>query len=312
MANLQVSWNGSTADWSTSADWSSGVVPNDSGTDATLAGTGGYTVTISTAESFTVGSLAITDRSAALQIAGGHLMATGMTSVAGDFELQFGASATLSGALTVTGSLNIDSTTAGTTTGSNLTVGGDLTNSGTIDIGTGGGGPYGDMGGGGIVSVSGTLANSGLLNIFDSSATATVVTAAALVDTGTINLNGDARGDGTGAAELIVTGSGTAGSSVGLNTGTISSNRNGVAVGGGLLVSQLLFPYTAPIVGLDFELVKPRGWWRGAAAKSGKPNVDRDGPETGRCRAVKGGCVTTVLPRAQRTNLSDNNTPKWL
>ena len=123
---------------------------------------------------------------------------TGLTSVAGDFELQRGAAMTLSGGLAVGGSLNID--TIGVAAGSQLGVGGDLTNSGTVNVGTGF-----NRDGGSTLTISGNLVNSGTLNIHDDTANATVVTASALTTVGTINLVGDEFGNGTGAAELILT-----------------------------------------------------------------------------------------------------------
>ena len=123
---------------------------------------------------------------------------TGLTSVAGDFELQRGAAMTLSGGLAVGGSLNID--TIGVAAGSQLGVSGDLTNSGTVNVGTGF-----NRDGGSTLTISGNLANSGTLNIHDDTANATVVTANALTTVGTINLVGDEFGNGTGAAELILT-----------------------------------------------------------------------------------------------------------
>jgi Tfp pilus assembly major pilin PilA len=123
---------------------------------------------------------------------------TGLTSVAGDFELQRGAAMTLSGGLTLGGSLNID--TIGGAAGSQLGVSGDLTNSGTVNVGTGF-----NRDGGSTVTISGNLLNSGTLNIHDDTANATVVTANALTTVGTINLVGDEFDDGTGAAELILT-----------------------------------------------------------------------------------------------------------
>ena len=123
---------------------------------------------------------------------------TGLSNVAGDFELQHGAALSLSGGLTVSGSLNVD--TDSNSSASKLGVGGDLTNSGTVNIGTGFAGD-----GGSTVTISGNLNNSGTLNIHDDTATATVVTANALTAVGTINLVGDEFGHGSGAAELILT-----------------------------------------------------------------------------------------------------------
>ena len=79
-------------------------------------------------------------------------------------------------------------------------MGGDLTNSGTVNVGTGF-----DRDGGSTLTISGNLVNSGTLNIHDDTANATVVTANALTTVGTINLVGDEFGNGTGAAELILT-----------------------------------------------------------------------------------------------------------
>src|SRR5262249_31679386 len=59
---------------------------------------------------------------------------TSLTSVAGDFEVQFGDAVALAGSLAVTGTVNID-TQPFNSVGSSLDIGGDLDNSGTITIG---------------------------------------------------------------------------------------------------------------------------------------------------------------------------------
>jgi autotransporter passenger strand-loop-strand repeat protein len=129
---------------------------------------------------------------------GSNSALTGLSSVAGDFELQYGAALSLSGGLTVGGSLNID--TNGGASGSTLNVAGDLTNNGTVNVGTGF-----NRDGGSTVTITGNLNNSGTLNIHDDTASATVVTARALTTVGPVNLVGDEFGDGAGAAELILT-----------------------------------------------------------------------------------------------------------
>src|SRR5579863_8319428 len=181
MANLQVTWNGATADWNTAADWSNGVVPNDSGTDATLGGTGGYTVTISAGEAFAVGSLAITDGSAALHLAGGHLTATGTVSNAGQLQVQGGASLTTTGDLSNSGGLYLDN---GGTGGSSLTIGGTLSNSNFVQVGQG--------------SLAATLtaqglSNTGRIDIDGGSAAQAVLDIAAAAPStwsGTLNVSG--------------------------------------------------------------------------------------------------------------------------
>ena len=116
---------------------------------------------------------------------------TALFSIAGDFELQGGASVALSDALAVTGSLNID--TRGNDSGSGLSVAGSLSNLNSVNIGTGG------NDGGSTVSISGALNNSGTFNVAaDRVTTPTTVSAATLDNTGTLNLSG------TNGAEAIV------------------------------------------------------------------------------------------------------------
>ena len=134
---------------------------------------------------------------------------TGLDSVAGTFELDYGAAVSLSGGLTVTGTLNLD-TNNENDENSSLAVAGDLTNSGTINIADSSG-----LQGGESVTIAGALDNTGTIDIDDDTASATVVTAATLsANGGSINLVGDHYGHGSGAAELIVT-SGAAPSTLG-------------------------------------------------------------------------------------------------
>ena len=107
---------------------------------------------------------------------------TGLTSDAGDFELQYGATVGLSGDLTVTGALNVDTqTNYGDTPsgGSSLTIVGTLTNSGGVNIG-------------------GAFFGVGL-----DTATSTV-SAAALDNTGAINLFGNSTAGDTKQAVLDI------------------------------------------------------------------------------------------------------------
>jgi hypothetical protein len=63
-------WNGSSADWSTAADWSNGAPPG-TGDDAVIGGTSTYTVTISASE--VANSLTIDDANATVELNGGTL-----------------------------------------------------------------------------------------------------------------------------------------------------------------------------------------------------------------------------------------------
>ena len=101
------SWNGTTADWSTPADWSDNVVPDDTLTDATLGGVGAYTVTIGQGETFTTGAVLLDDANATLTIIGA-LDPTMLTVDAGSLTvgglIQGGAGTlTVSGAATFSG-----------------------------------------------------------------------------------------------------------------------------------------------------------------------------------------------------------------
>jgi hypothetical protein len=73
--------------------------------------------------------------------------------VAGDFEVQNGASVALAAGLTVTGTLGVDARAGNF--GSTLSIGGDLSNTGTVTVG------QGYDAGGSTVSIAGTLNNSG-------------------------------------------------------------------------------------------------------------------------------------------------------
>ena len=105
-----------------------------------------------------------------------------MTTVEGDFELQYGAAVALTGSLTVTGSINLDTQTdygdnfAG---GSDLAIAGTLQNGGTISIG-------GSFFFGSFLSATSTLS------------------AAQLNNTGTINLTGNQNTGTTQQAVLNI------------------------------------------------------------------------------------------------------------
>ena len=105
-----VSWIGGSADWNTPADWSSGVVPNSASDAVVLPGSSAYTVSIKAGESFTVGSVLISDPAAALTLTGPALTVTG----------------------TITDSGTVDVTSGGTVTAAAVSVSGTLINAGTV------------------------------------------------------------------------------------------------------------------------------------------------------------------------------------
>jgi hypothetical protein len=212
-----IKWITGNGSWTTASKWNTGTVPGSSD-DAVIDASGSYTVTLSVP--ITVNSIAISDSSATLAVN------------------DSGQTETILGSLTNSSSLNID--TGGNSFGTKLSVGGDLSNSGTVNIGTGFA-----RDGGSTVTITGNLINSGTLNIHDDTATATVVTASALSNTGTINLVGDEFGGGTGNAELILT-SGAAPSTLSttitLSGPSLLRFANGgissIAAGGELIVSS--------------------------------------------------------------------------
>ncbi len=127
---------------------------------------------------------------------------TGITAVVGTLELQNGAALVLTGGLDVSGAVWLDGPYNNSRmTGSTLSVAGDLTNSGTVALAWGVARGSGADG----LTITGTLNNSGLFDLADDNAAPSTVTAAALVDTGTINISGDQDGDGTGEAVLNIT-----------------------------------------------------------------------------------------------------------
>src|SRR5579863_5025994 len=197
------------ADSSGAADLilSAGVAPGTLSTTITLVGpsllefASGQIGTIASAGKLEVGNL-----SAFVADGGGttsNSALVGLTTVAGDFEVQNGAVVSPSGSLAVTGTLDVD------TVGSLgvLSVGGGLSNSGLVQVGN----LAFSGAGGGTLSVAGTLTNSGTLDIYNDSATTSKVTAVDLTNTGTVNL----RADSSGAADLIL--------SAGVAPGTLST-----------------------------------------------------------------------------------------
>ncbi|HVH74502.1 MAG TPA: hypothetical protein VM755_06265 [Stellaceae bacterium] len=259
-----VSWAGSVSgNWTLDpGDWSSGNVPQ-AGDDVDISVGGAYTVTI-TAQINAINSLTIGDTSAILEILdpGATQSITGSLSNSGTVELVSSSTLSVGGSLDNTGTLAIDDNSS--STGSFLSVAGDLTNSGQIRIGavdTSNGQIGGDS-----LSVSGTLANTGVIDIYDNSAVAMVVTVGSLAATGgQINLIGDRFGGGAGAAELIVNGGATVSANVSIGshavldvtgifdetggtttvTGTLSAA--GVDVTGGRLVLDSALAGSLPI-----------------------------------------------------------------
>ena len=204
---------------------------------------------------------------------GSNSALTGLSSVSGDFELQFGAALSLTGGLTVGGSLNIDTNNGGST-GSSLSVGGDLSNSGTVSIGTGF-----RSDGGSTLTITGNLSNSGTLNIHDDTATATVVTASTLTNSGTINLLGDEFGDGTGKAELDVNGAASSSGTISIGSHAELSVTGGNAytqTGGTTTVTGTLAAATINVNGglLDFTAALSPGSGTGDINIGGNGTVE--------------------------------------
>jgi hypothetical protein len=140
------------------------------------------------------GSFFINGSSTTLIIGGGF-------TIGDDVDLENGATVIVAGTLVNGGTLEMDALPFDI--GGELVVDGGLVNSGTIQLGNA---DYpGYPGGDSTLTVSGTLADSGTLDIYEDVASATVVSAGSLAGGGAINLNGF----GAGAVELIV-GSGAA------------------------------------------------------------------------------------------------------
>src|SRR5205085_2354347 len=89
------------------------------------------------------------------------------------------------------------------TSPSRLSVAGDLvvSSGGLVNIAT-----DGFRAGGGTLGVTGTIVNGGAISIYnDTTVSATVVSAADLTGSGSVTLWGNRFGDGSAAAELILT-----------------------------------------------------------------------------------------------------------
>ena len=198
--NFTCSWNNGTANWATSADWSScnGTFPdNVSGNtyDATIS-SGDPTLTTAV----TIGSVVVNS--------------PGQWDLAGP-----SGSATLTGTLANTGSVNLDF--FGNQGGSSLSVGGTLTNtsSGTVQIGTSGG----SLSATSTLSAAG-LSNSGTIDLFGNASNpanqANLTVTGPASNSGTVNI--------LSAGNLSVTGGGntyaqTAGTTNILAGGTLSA-----------------------------------------------------------------------------------------
>ena len=154
MPVVTATWNGATADWNTPADWSDGIVPNDTNTDVFLVGSGAYKISITSADpSFTVGALLLSDTGGVLSIGGtASLTVTGGFTNSGAVELSDIASLTLASGFTNSGGFRLDGQ-------SSLTVTGGFTNNtgATLYVDT----LSGDGGGG--LKIGGTLANTGVV-----------------------------------------------------------------------------------------------------------------------------------------------------
>jgi hypothetical protein len=87
------SWNGGNGDWGDAPDWTPNSVPNDTEAVVNITASGAYTVTISTGESFKVGSMTIGDTRAVLEL-------EGILSVAGN-SANYGTLTQTGGDLTV-------------------------------------------------------------------------------------------------------------------------------------------------------------------------------------------------------------------
>ncbi|MBV9825663.1 MAG: hypothetical protein JO001_08310, partial [Alphaproteobacteria bacterium] len=178
MPTTTETWNGSTADWNTANDWSDHIVPNDSSTNATLGGSGGYTVSIATGESFTTGTVLLDNASATLAVSG-TLDPTVLTVQAGLFSVSRGTLA-VGGASTNSGYLELENAAA-------ATFGGNFANSGNLYVDNDNGS------GGSTLTVSGTLTSSDYLQIGNGNLSASsTVTATALTNSGAIHLYGSA------------------------------------------------------------------------------------------------------------------------
>ena len=176
-----ISWKSPVSDnWSVAADWSTDSVPGN-GDDATLGGTSGYTVAI-TSPFTTVNSIAIPSGSVTLTIE--------------DVE------ATLTtGDITNAGAIDIDNNGTG---GSDLTIGGTLGNTHELQIGDGG------------ISIATTvsaqaLSNTGQIDIEGGptvQAALDIAAAAPTAWTGTLNISGDGLLEfgGTGNIATIASG----------------------------------------------------------------------------------------------------------
>jgi len=211
-ANFTCGWNGATANWQTSADWSNcnGAFPNNGGGntfDASLTAAGTYTVTLST--TVTVGSVTINNSAATLAISNGTLGLTGTLNVAAGSVLLNGGTIS-GGTLATSGGGTIQN--VGTAALQNLTNNGTfLGNNGTV------------------TTLAGTITNNGTINVNSTSANTFLQLTAntSLAGTGTVALSGPLAFINQQSANLTLT-----------NVGNTIQGRGQIGNDGLTLVNQ--------------------------------------------------------------------------
>src|SRR5579883_1712288 len=242
-ANFTCSWTDSNANWTTAGDWSNcnGTSPNNGAGntyDVTISNGGAPQLT----SAITIGNVTITN--SAWDLVGSPASANltgGVTNNGGTVNLSNGATLTTTTDFSnSSGNLEVD--LFGGQGGSTLNVGGTLTNSNTVDIGNTG------LSSATTVTAA-ALSNTGTINLTGNTSSATQATlnvagaagfGTAGHVTGAVNLQGDALLEfGSGALTNIdSTGSlrlNGAGSRVSIGPGTTNSALSGLASNAGIL-----------------------------------------------------------------------------
>ena len=212
-------WNGSTADWYTSADWSSGIPTNASdvvinvGEPELLSGDAGFTVA-----SITIGGgeLLVNDPFQTQSVLGDVGIASGSAEVDAG-SLTIGGNTTVSGVLNLlnayTQSTGLQNNSTSFSTSGNLSI----TSSGVVNVGTG------FNLGSASLTIGGNLSNAGSLNIsgINSPGSSPVKVDGEIFNTGTIVIqtHGGVRGSLTSAGTVTTSGTLIVGTAIGESDG---------------------------------------------------------------------------------------------
>lgn len=222
-AQTPVQWNGGAGNWSNAADWSTGVVPNDSGTNLFNVTIGNAPTadsvtldTSATVDGLTVGDLATLSATSAVNLTAATLVNNST------LDFTFGGALSASGTATNSGLINLSGRSTGSFAG--------LDNSGTVELGA--------TGLAGSLNVSGTFGNRAgatLLLANDSTAsinaltnlgTVTVDSGSSLILTGGVGITSIAAGATFNVGGTINVSSGTGSASAFGSLASIAGTLN--------------------------------------------------------------------------------------